>query len=134
MKKLLVLVLMLVSVPCFAENSKIEVRGTVDDGDEIVSSSGLITKYFSSGTVQQQYVSLDSNSFTAITIPRGAKAILIDVISADGLVLKSITGDSGVSLDDTTPLVIPFSADSSTMTIGIQNTENNSNRIKVYFW
>ena len=135
MRKLaLVLVMIGLAVPCFADNSKIELRGTIDDGDEVVSSSGLITKYFASGAVQQQTISLDSNSYTAFTVPSGAKAILIDVISSDGIVLKGVTGDVGISLDDTTPILIGISADSSNLTLGLQNRENNSNRVKVYWF
>lgn len=135
MKKLALVLLMFgLAVPCFAENSKVEVRGTVDDGDEIVSSSGLITKYFASGAVQVQTISLDSNSaFTALTVPSGAKAVLIDVISSDGIALKGVSGDVGISLDDTTPILIGLSADASNLTLGLQNRENNSNRVRV-FW
>ena len=134
MKRLLVLVMLLVSTQAFAENSKIEVRGTVDDGENIISASGLITKYFASGVVQQQYISLDGNTFTAITVPTGAKALLIDMMSTDGVALKGVTGDIGISLDGFTPVLIPLSNDSTTMTIGILSRESNGNRIKLYWF
>lgn len=118
------------AVPCFAENSKVEVRGTVDDGDEVVSSSGLITKYFSTGVVQVQTLSIDGNTHTTITVPSGAKAVLIDVISSDGLQLKGVSTDRGISLDDTTPVLLPLSTDS---TIVINSLEANGNRIRL-FW
>lgn len=135
MKRLsLVLVMIgLATVPCFADNSKIELRGSADDGEDQIMSSGLITKYFASGAVQQQTISLDSNSFTAITVPTGAKAIMIDVISSDGLILKGVTADTGISLDQTCPVLMPLTSDSS-IRIGIRNNENNSNRAKVYFF
>ena len=135
MKKRMALVLLaiLATVPCFADNSKIEIRGSADDGESQVMSSGLITKYFASGVIQQQTISLDSNSFTALTIPTGAKAIMIDVISSDGLILKGVTADTGISLDKTCPVLMPLTSDSS-IRIGIRNNENNSNRAKVYFF
>ena len=136
MKKFLVLVMILVSIPCYAENSKIEVRGSIDDGEDVISSTGLLTSYFSSGNVQQQTISLDSNTtFTNIVIPLGAKAILIDVMSSDGIKLKGASADVGISLDRTTPVLLPISRDGSvTTTIGIQNLENNSNKIRVFFY
>ena len=134
MKRILVLVMLLVSTQGYAENSKIEVRGTVDDGENIISASGLITKYFASGVVQQQYVSLDSNTFTTITIPTGAKAVLIDMMSTDGVALKGVTGDVGISLDNHAPILLPLSNDSTTMTMGILSREGNGNKIKVYFY
>lgn len=134
MKKLIVLVMILVSTQAFAENSKIEVRGTVDDGENVISSSGLLTKYFPSGVVQQQYLSLDSNVFTAITVPTGAKAVLIDMMSTDGVALKGVTGDVGISLDNHAPVLLPLSNDSTTMTMGILSREANGNRIKLYWF
>src|SRR3990167_4835693 len=105
MKKLIVLVMLLVSSQVYAENSKIEVRGTVDDGENVISSSGLLTKYFPSGVVQQQYISLDGGVFTAITVPAGAKAVLIDMLSTAGVALQGVTGGVGLSLDKHAPVL-----------------------------
>ena len=131
MKKLaLVLMFGLVAVPCLADNSKVELRATVDDGENIISSSGLITKYFPSGAVQQQYISIDGNTNTTITVPTGAKAFLIDTMTADGIQLKGAAGDVGISLDNFTPILVPLSGDS---TVVINSLEKNGNRIKVYW-
>lgn len=132
MKRYLWLVMMLVAVPCFADNSKIEVRGTADDGEDVTSSSGLITKYFPSGNVQQNTVSLTASAFTAISVPSGAKAVLIDVMSTDGIKLKGLTGDQGISLDDSTPVLLGLSTD-GTVTMGFQNMEPSNQQIKL-FW
>ena len=135
MKKLIVLVMLLVNTQVYAENSKIEVRGTVDDGEDIILSTGLITKYFASGAIQTSILSLDSNSaFTAATIPLGAKAVLIDVMSSDGIALKGVSADVGISLDDTCPILLPLTGDSTTLTFGFQNRESNSNRVRLFFF
>ena len=130
-RRLLVLALILIAVPCYADNSKIEVRGTVDDGENILSSSGLLTKYFPSGNVQQQFISLDGNTTTTITVPSNAKAVLIDMMSTDGIQLRGAGGDVGISLDNHAPVLLPLSNDS---TIVIRSLEANGNRIKVYFF
>lgn len=130
----LVLVLIGLAVPCYAENSKIEVRGSIDDGSGTIQDSGLITKYFPSGVIQQQTVSLDSSTFTTITVPINAKALLIDMMSADGITLKGVTADVGISLDSTCPVLLPLSSDSSTMTLGIRNDERAGNKIRLYWF
>lgn len=123
----------LLTVSAYADNSKVEIKATADDGQDVLQSTGLITKYFTSGTIQQQYVTLTASAFTNISIPSGAKAMLIDVISADGIKLKGVTGDTGISLDSTVPVLLPITQD-GTATIGIQNLETASQRIKVYFF
>ena len=115
-----------------ADNSKVEVRGSVDDGTTTLETTGLITKYFTSGARQQQQISLTASAFTAITVPSGARAVIIDMLSADGIKLKGLTGDQGISLDSVVPIVLPLSGD-GTVTIGIQNLETTAQTIRV-FW
>lgn len=133
MKKLIVAGLMMaaLAVPCYAsDNSQIELKGTADDGTDQLMSTGLLVKRFPSGTIQQQYISLDGNTTTILTVPTGAKAVLIDMISTDGVQLKGASGDVGISLDSTTPVLLPISSDS---TIVIDSLEANGNRIRVYW-
>ena len=132
MKKLIAILAIFLASTAYAENSKIEVRGSVDDGTNTYMSSGLITKYFASGARQQQAVTLTASAFTTISIPVGSRAILIDMLSADGLKLKGLTGDQGISIDATCPVLLPISSDGTT-TVGIQNLETSSQRINVFF-
>ena len=133
MKKLIFIALLLFSTNVYAaDSSKIEVRGSVDDGSTTVLDSGVITKYFGSGTRQQQSVSLTASAFTTISVPTGTKGVLIDVLTADGIKLKGVTADTGISLDSTFPVLIPLSTD-GTATLGIQNMETAVQQIKL-FW
>lgn len=133
MRKLLLL-LLLITTPAWAvDNSKVEVRGSVNDETSNVLDSGLITKYFTSGARQQQTISLDSVTYTNIAVPVGAKAVLIDVGTATGLQLKGVTGDVGISLDSTVPILIPISDDRTTTTLGIRNGNTTTRSVKV-FW
>lgn len=135
MRKVLVLLLsLLISSQAYAvEKSKVQIQASIDDETSTLSNTGLITKYFNTGARQQQSVSLTASAFTGITIPTGAKAILIDVISADGIKLKGVTGDTGISLDSTVPVLLPISGDGSA-TIGIQNMETSAQTIRVFFF
>lgn len=117
----------------YADNSKIEIRGSADDGSSTNMSTGIITKYFTSGNVQQQTLSLTASSFNNLTIPLGAKAVLIDVLSADRIILKGVTGDKGISLDRTVPILLPISNDVTT-TLGLTNNSSSAQTVKVYFF
>jgi len=135
MKKIsMVMASVLLSTYAYADNSKIELRGVVDDGNETVMSSGLITKYFTSGVRQQQTVSCTAGAFTSITVPSGAKAILIDVGTSTDLALKGVTGDTGISLDSTCPVLLPISDDPATTTLGLLNRSGSAKTAKVYFF
>ena len=116
-----------------ATSGKIEVRGSTDDGTTTLTDSGLITKYFTNDVVQVQVVTATASSFTNLTVPTNAKAVMIDVGSVRALKLKGVTGDVGISLDSTCPVVLPISRD-STVTLGIQNLTATSETVKVYFF
>ena len=135
MKRLIVFLifgLSLINI-AYAENSKIEIRGSIDDSESTLQDSGLITKYFTTGARQSQSVSLGASGFTAITVPSGSKAILVDVLTADGIKIKGVTGDQGISLDQTCPALLPLSTD-GTVSIGFQNMETAAQNIRVYFF
>ena len=135
MKRLIVFLifgLSLINI-AYAENSKIEIRGSIDDSESTLQDSGLITKYFTTGARQSQSVSLTGNSFTNIVIPTGAKAILIDVVSSDGIKIKGVTGDTGISLDSTVPVMLGISSDGSA-TLGFQNMQSTAETVRVYFF
>ena len=108
--------------------------GSISDGSETVLSSGIIIRSFTAGARQQQTVSIAATSFQAITIPTGAKAILIDTAGSSDLKLKGVTGDVGISLDSTCPVLLPLSDDTATMTLGIQNPASSADSVIVYFF
>lgn len=116
-----------------ADNSKLEVRGSVNDGTTTLQDSGLITKYFTTGVRQQQTLSLTASAFTTVTIPTGAKALLVDVGSVTGIKLKGVTGDAGISLDSTVPMLLPISQDGSA-TIGFQNMNSSAKSVTAYWF
>ena len=112
--------------------SKVETRVSVNDGTTDVESTGLITKYFTNGATEQKTVSLAAG-FNNISIPSGAKGIFVDVGSSTNMILKGVTADKGISLDATTPVLLPLSADGSA-TVGISNMSASSQSVKVYFF
>ena len=135
MKKLLIfLILMAVTVSAGAtDRSKIELRGSGNDEQTTLMDTGLIVKTFNSSVRQSNKVSLDASSTTSITVPTGAKVVLIDVGSYEGLHISGESGDKGISLDDTVPLLMPLSADGNT-TIVISNDIGSSATIILYWF
>jgi hypothetical protein len=81
-------------------------------------------------------VTLAANAFTAITVPAGAKAMLIELpTAAVSLTLKGVTGDSGISLTPATnfvglPVLIPLGASPS---VGILNGSSTEQTVTVTF-
>lgn len=72
---------------------------------------------------QWQPLSLAASVFTALTVPTGAKAVLLDLGQAVSLTLKGLTGDTGIVLCAATaplgvPVVLPLGTAPS---IGILN-------------
>lgn len=132
MKKIL-LAAILLTTPAYAD-SKIEIRGSVITNDATVIDTSQITKYFATGKKQHQTVTATASTFTAITVPTGSKAIIIDVGTTRGLKLKGVTGDTGISLDSTCPIVIPLSGEASVVTLGLQNQYATDASVDVYFF
>lgn len=126
--------LVVITSHCYADNSKIEVRGSIDDGETTLQDTGLIVKYFTSGARQQQTVTLTGSAFTNIAIPASSDAVLIDIGTNTGLKLKGVTGDTGISLDSACPILLPISADDASTTFGILNLTSTSKQVKVYFF
>lgn len=134
MKKLIIAISLLIACPAWAENSKLEVRGTVDDDSDILMSTGLIVKNFTTGARQSQKLSIDSATFSAFTVPSGAKAVLIDVGTSTGLHLKGVSADTGISLDNTVPVLLPLSDDIGVTTLGLRNDGPSTQTVKIYWF
>lgn len=134
MRYLISLLMMgLLSASAYAQDyGKVELRGSSDDGESTTLSTGLITKYFTSDVVQTQSITATASAFTAITVPSGTKAMILDVGSVRGLKLKGVTGDNGISLDSTCPVLIPISDDGAT--VGVQNLYATNATIRAYFF
>lgn len=113
--------------------SKVEVRASVTDETSNNVDSSMITKYFANGARQAQTVSCTASSFTNLTVPSGAKAVLIDVGTSTDLALKGVTADTGISLDSTCPVLLPISDDPATTTLGLLNRSGSAKSVKV-FW
>lgn len=132
MKKLIVVILML-AIPvsiCYASNSKTEVRVSVNDGTTNVIDTGLITDYFATGATQMETVAITAGSSKTLTVPSGAKAVLVDVGTYESLHLMGGTTDKGISLDNTCPLLMPISVDNAQITI---SSESAAASVKVYW-
>lgn len=113
-----------------SNNSKIEIRGSQDDGTTELMDSSLITNYFSAGVTQQQTFTITASTFNAITVPSGAKAILISAVTG-GATLKGVTGDTGIKLGTNCPTLIPLG---TTPSIGILDTSGSTQTVQLYFF
>lgn len=113
-----------------ANNSKIEVRGSQDNGTYDILDSGLLTSYFSAGVTQQQSITLTASIFTAITVPSGAKAVLITGLTGTAT-LKGVTGDTGILLGTNCPILIPLGTSPS---LGITETSGSNQTIQVFWY
>ncbi len=131
MKKLsLTIIALSFAVAANADTSKVEVRASVSDGTTTVQDTGLVTKSFTTGVRSQQTVTLSASSFTQLSKPSGAKGLAIDWGTVSNVKLKGLTGDQGISMDSTVPLVLPLSLD-NTSTIGFQNMSASDQEIVV---
>lgn len=133
MRKLwfIVLGLIIASSSWATEYSKVELRAQVTDETNNLQDTGLFSNYFTTGVRQSQVISATASTFTALTIPTGAKAILIDPTNLSSVKLKGVTGDTGISLDSQVPVLIPISDDNTT--IGFQNMDSSAKSIRVYY-
>lgn len=113
-----------------SNNSKIELRGSQDNGTTDILDSSLITSYFTAGVTQQQTVTLTASSFTAITVPTGAKALLISALTG-AATLKGVTGDTGIALGINCPTLIPLG---TTPSIGITDTSGSNQSVALYWF
>lgn len=84
---------------------------------------------------QRQTISLTGSAFTSLTVPSGSKLVMLFLDGAISLVLKGITGDSGITLaPSTNPIgvdaLIPLGA---SPTIGILNNSTSTQVIEICF-
>lgn len=133
MKKFLLLAILISTNAWATDYSKVEVRASITDETSNNTDSSMITKYFANGARQVQTVSCTASAFTNISVPSGAKAVLIDVGTSTDLALKGVTADTGISLDSTCPVLLPISDDPATTTLGILNRSGSAKTVKV-FW
>lgn len=92
--------------------------GTRDVTTFVQSSSVAIAAGVGDGTMQTVAI---ANGFNALTVPTGAKGVLIKLVSgALTLTLKGVTGDTGIKMQSgtlsTVPIMLPLG---TTPSIGI---------------
>ena len=85
--------------------------------------------------IVRQKVTLTASVFTALTVPSGAKSVIIKVGSATSLTIKGITGDQGIPIAPASnplglPVVLPLGASPS---IGILNGLGSDQSVEVIF-
>ena len=129
----LIMIMTMASSAHALNDGKIEIRGRSSNGTFTVMDTGIITKVFTEDATQQSIVTLTASAFTNVSVPSGAKAVLIDVGTNSGIKLKGVTGDTGISLDSTCPVLMPLSTDGNT-TMGFQNMKASSAQVRVYFF
>lgn len=116
----------------------IEVRVKVHDGQvDRTDVSKTVRFAIGAGTSgKHEQVSLSGSAFTALTVPTGAKAVIIVPASGAGaLTIKGITGDTGSTVRPSSnpitdlPLILPLG---TTPSIGILNS-GSSTTVECYW-
>lgn len=84
---------------------------------------------------KRETVSLTGSAFTALTVPSGAKAVLILCQDKVSLTLKGVTGDTGIAITPASspvsvPVLVPLGA---TPSIGILNGGSTTTVEVVWF-
>ena len=116
-----------------ADTSKVEVRSSVNDGTNDVEDSGLVVKSFSTGARQQNTYSITTGVNT-ITVPTGAKGVMLDIPSASkNLHLIGRINETGISLDSTFPVILPISSDGAVVELRISNDSATTRTIYGYW-
>lgn len=82
---------------------------------------------------KRERVSVGAATFQALTVPSGAQSVYIDPGSAVSLVLKGVTGDTGIALTPATnptglPVLIPLGSSPS---VGILNNHTSAQVVTV---
>jgi len=89
------------------------------------------------GNGQRQTVSLTGSAFTALTVPSGAKAVMILLGTAVSLTLKGVTGDTGITIAPASApiadafICLPLGA---TPSIGIANGSASAQSVEVIWF
>lgn len=113
-----------------ADTSKVEVRASISDTSGVnVEDSGLITVTFDSGVRQQQTVTLTASTFSSITVPTGAKAVLITGLTGAAR-LKGVTGDTGITMAANCSILIPLG---TTPSLGILEASAADQTLQLYW-
>ncbi len=111
----------------------------VEDATGVLLDRDLLPVKFAPGAGlagQLQSVTLTGSTFTALTVPTGAKAVLMELpTTAVSLVIKGVTGDTGVTLTPATnfpgiPLLLPLGASPS---IGLLNNSSTAVTVNMVF-
>lgn len=118
----------------------IEVKDETDCAKQTVKSRASWLPATALPGGRRTTVTLTASTFTALTIPTGAKAIVVEFDkepndSLINLTLKGITGDTGVKLVPSSaapkiPLVLPLGSSPS---CGITNGEASDQTIEILF-
>ncbi len=85
--------------------------------------------------IKVEKITVTASTFTALSAPTGARALLLILGQATGLTLKGVTGDTGTTLCPTTlpiglDLIIPLGA---TPSIGLASS-NTSDQVVTAWW
>lgn len=101
----------------------VEVRITAKNETGVVEQYDPGPLRFLRGATQKQEVSLTGSAFTTITVPSGARAVLIEPGSATSLTIKGVTGDTGTTIvpSSNTPGLPIFLPLGSSPSLGILN-------------
>jgi len=112
----------------------------IDVRMEVVASNlrevvPLLALIGSSAVPKREQVTVAASTFTALSPPTGAKAVLIDMGSALSLTLKGVTGDTGIAIMPSSsptpvPVLLPLGTSPS---IGITSAYGSGQAVTVWW-
>ena len=109
--------------------ARLLLRLAVYDGPEVTIDEDLFpAERFSTAVLKQESVTINAATFQALSPPANAKALVIQLGTAESITLKGITGDTGVKLTPAAnplglPAVIPLGNSPS---IGLLNGDGSA--------
>lgn len=109
-------------------------RLVVRDGNDVAVDEDLFeAARFATSILKQETVTVSGSSFQALSVPSGAKSVIVLLGTAVSITLKGITGDTGVAMTPSSnplglPLILPLGASPS---IGLRNADASAVSIPV---
>ena len=109
-------------------------RLVVRDGNDVAVDEDLFeAARFATSVLKQETVTISGSSFQTLTVPTGAKAVIILLGTAVSITLKGITGDTRIANTPSSnplglPIILPLASGPS---IGLRNGDASAVSIPV---
>lgn len=104
--------------------AELMLRLSVREGADYVVDEDLYeNERFATSILKQETITVNAATFQQLTVPTGARLLVIELGTAEAITLKGVTGDTGVKLTPASdplglPAIIPLG---DTPSVGILN-------------